>query len=87
MGLFNWLFGSVSHQSNSTVNPANGMPMLDGGVDVLGNPFGTDKCSGAGLGADCGWNAFDTCAPAFDSGSSFDHGSHFDYGTGSTSWE
>lgn len=36
----------VEHES-VTVNPANGMPMIDGsggsgGVDVLGNPYGGD---------------------------------------------
>ena len=87
MGLFNWLFGSASHESDFTVNPANGMPMLDGGVDVLGNPFGTDSCSSSGFGVDCGGHAFDTCAPTFDTSSCFDHGSHFDYGTHSTPWE
>ncbi|WP_277981880.1 hypothetical protein [Sphingomonas phyllosphaerae] len=35
---------SLSAPSEPAINPANGLPMTGGigGVDVLGNPFGTD---------------------------------------------
>jgi hypothetical protein len=57
MGLFDWFSDSTSsigetsltlHEStfadDFAVNPANGLPMLDGigSVDVEGNPFGCD---------------------------------------------
>ncbi|MBE0471145.1 MAG: hypothetical protein IBX55_16745 [Methyloprofundus sp.] len=49
MGLFNTLFGwfgtsSTDYSIESSVNPANGLPMMGGigGVDVEGNPYGTD---------------------------------------------
>lgn len=42
-------------QSQFVINPANGLPMIGelGGVDVVGNPYGTDSLSctpGAGSG-------------------------------------
>ncbi len=56
MSLFNWLsdvfgFGSSVGASTTSltndfcVNPANGLPMIDGmgSVDIQGNPFGTDS--------------------------------------------
>ncbi|GLP94706.1 hypothetical protein [Paraferrimonas sedimenticola] len=52
MGIFNWLsdvFGDSSSATSSVddnaINPANGLPMVDGtgGVDVEGNPYGTDS--------------------------------------------
>lgn len=56
MGLFSWLGGLFDDSSVSggtvtnietteqVVNPANGLPMIGGmgGVDVEGNPYGTD---------------------------------------------
>lgn len=44
-----------------TINPANGLPMIDGagGIDIEGNPFGTDLShdySGS-LETDCGWSS------------------------------
>lgn len=52
MSIFSWftdMFSTVSESSSVTdgdfsVNPANGLPMIGGigGVDVEGNPFGTD---------------------------------------------
>lgn len=49
------------------VNPANGLPMMDGCIDVMGNPFGTDMLSdswssGYGLGD------FGSGFPCFDFG-------------------
>lgn len=34
---------SDSHSSMHTVNPANGLPMMDDSIDVMGNPYGTDN--------------------------------------------
>lgn len=36
--------GAMDSSDDFAVNPANGLPMIDGtcGVDVEGNPFGTD---------------------------------------------
>lgn len=63
MGLFSWLGGlfdegsvgggSVSEPvtDENVVNPANGLPMIGGmgGVDVEGNPYGTDFTSNDSL--------------------------------------
>lgn len=40
---FQNLFG-ISHSESPTINPATGLPMLDGigGIDTAGNPFGVD---------------------------------------------
>ena len=34
----------INEVNGSTINPANGLPMVggEGGVDIEGNPFGTD---------------------------------------------
>jgi hypothetical protein len=52
MSIFNWFTDMLSTGSDSpfiadddfSVNPANGLPMIggSGGVDIEGNPFGTD---------------------------------------------
>lgn len=58
MGLFNWLSGLLQHDTTEdesmatsvtdpqicSVNPATGLPMIDGmgSVDVAGNPYGAD---------------------------------------------
>ena len=67
--------------TNSPINPATGLPMIDdsiGGVDVAGNPFGTD------------WNMHDS----FDHHSMFDDhcssfsSSTFDWGSSfGSSWD
>ncbi|PAX06380.1 hypothetical protein [Sphingomonas lenta] len=48
--------GSVDVDPSPGVNPATGLPMMDGAVDVAGNPFGTsrqrhDDPYGAGTGS------------------------------------
>ncbi|HEX8555523.1 MAG TPA: hypothetical protein VF695_12510 [Sphingomonas sp.] len=53
------LFSRLTPSSGPEVNPATGLPMLDGGVDVQGSPYGTDAHrhddpSGAGTGAGAG---------------------------------
>ena len=86
MGLFGWLgsvFGDPSYSCGTTINPASGLPMLDGscGVDVAGNPYGTDN----GSTTDSGISTIDT-GSSLDSGigstfgdsfSSFDSSSSF----------
>ena len=53
MGLWNWLTGLFDHgggmadassSHHSDINPATGLPMVGGigGVDVAGNPIGTN---------------------------------------------
>lgn len=51
MTIWNWLFGSDAMPgtdqaagSSFDINPATGLPMLDGcgGVDIGGSPFGID---------------------------------------------
>ena len=62
--------------SSPSINPATGLPMIDGcgSVDVGGNPFGTDLFSDLSSGPDIG--SFDWGS---DSGSSFDSfGSNWD---------
>lgn len=36
------LYASRSHDAGPSVNPATGLPMLGGSVDIGGNPYGTD---------------------------------------------
>ena len=37
-------YATTSHQDDFAINPANGLPMIGGvtGLDIEGNPFGTD---------------------------------------------
>lgn len=50
MNVLNWLndflIGAYVRISDA-INPANGLPMIggEGGVDVAGNPYGTDRSS------------------------------------------
>jgi hypothetical protein len=71
MKSFNWLFDPFD--SGSTFNPVSGLPMLgDSGLDIAGNPFGTD---------------FFTHADPFGSSSMFDStGSSFE-SFGSHPWD
>lgn len=38
-------FADTTISDHMQVNPANGLPMIDGCIDVMGNPFGTDMLS------------------------------------------
>lgn len=49
------------------VNPANGLPMMDGGIDVMGNPFGTDLLSDS-WSFDCGLGGCGSSFSDFDFG-------------------
>ena len=81
----------VDHES-TMVNPANGMPMIDGsggigGIDVLGNPYGVDLHSHHEVDHstmfshdDCS-PVVDNFEPAFDSCSMFDSAPMFDNGS------
>ena len=52
MGLFTWFSSIFNTESVNwsapaqndppSINPANGMPMANESIDVMGNPFGTD---------------------------------------------
>ena len=69
MSLFGWLgsiFDDPSNSCGTTINPASGLPMVDGtcGVDVAGNFYGTDNNS----------STHDTDSSSWDSSSSFDSG-------------
>lgn len=64
---FKGLFGpDFGHTLESRINPANGLPMIDGlEIDIAGNLFGTDSGSsdfgmpsGSGFGI-CGGLSFD----------------------------
>ena len=86
MSLFGWLgsiFDDPSNSCGTTINPASGLPMVDGscGVDVAGNPYGTDNSSSAhdmdsspwdsGCSIDSGTSIGSDPFSSFDSGSSF----------------
>jgi hypothetical protein len=73
--------GIGSDDDGCTVNPATGLPMIDGcaSVDVAGNPFGTDLNDWSGSsGLDDSWSSTDDW-----SSSSTDDWS----GGGFSSWE
>lgn len=55
----------ISGGQHMQFNPANGLPMLDGCIDVMGNPMGMDILS------DC-WSDFSSDSLGFDT--SFDFG-------------
>ena len=77
--------GLFDTPSSPGINPATGLPMIDagGGVDVGGNPFGTDLFSDASSRLDLG--SFDWSS---DSGSSFDSFDSFDsFGSFGSSWD
>ena len=89
MSLFGWLgsiFDDPSGSCGTTINPASGLPMVDGtcGVDVAGNFYGTDNNS----------STHDSGSSSWDSGSSFDSGtsigsdpfSSFDSGSSFNDW-
>ena len=88
MSIFDWLFDSTESLCNArfhSVNPANGLPMLDDTIDVAGNPFGTDlhdpwqHDDAIGTHDDSAWSA--------DSGCSMDAGYSADYGCSSSLWD
>lgn len=81
---------NFSEHESSAINPATGMPMIDGsggisGFDVAGNLWGHSDMS-----SDDGWcSSVDHSAASFDSSSmfdsaSFDSGSMFDCSSPST---
>lgn len=76
MGFWSNLFGwesSSTDDSSCGVNPATGLPMIDGcgSFDVGGSPYGTDLhddwTSGSGIGMDSAWDA---TSPTWDTFSS-----------------
>lgn len=97
MNILRWLLGiydsdsesysSDSHWTNTTddtqINPATGLPMI-GGVDVAGNPFGTDlsdyHTSSSGFNDD--WSSSTTSSFDDDWSSSSTSGFDDDWGSG-----
>lgn len=72
MSVFGWfgsLFGDSDSSCNTVINPASGLPMIDGygGVDVAGNVYGTDSNNSS---HDTGGASWDS-GPGFESGTSF----------------
>lgn len=103
MGIFSWFFSSqntgfdTSH-AGIDINPANGLPMVDGSnsVDIMGNPYGTDFTSQNGFSSHCGsGSGFDSStyhsgfgSDGFSSGggSSFGGGFSGGFGGGMNDW-
>lgn len=60
---------------DNAINPANGLPMVGGtgGIDVEGNPYGTDFSHDDTFGAGSSFDdSFSSMDDSFSSGSSFD---------------
>lgn len=53
------------HDTAPSFNPANGLPMLDGCIDVIGNPSGMDLLSESGL-SGCALDDFGSSFSDFD---------------------
>lgn len=53
------------HDTAPCFNPANGLPMLDGCIDVMGNPSGMDLLSESEL-SDCALDDFGSSFSGFD---------------------
>lgn len=51
--------GGIAEVGHKQVNPANGLPMLDGCIDVLGNPMGMDMLSDSLSGFGCSFTDVD----------------------------
>lgn len=61
------------HRLGPVVNPASGLPMWDGmGVDVAGNPYGTDLSEHVCSGFDAVGSGFDVMEATSHFGSGFD---------------
>lgn len=59
-----------------TINPATGLPMIDGmgGVDIAGNPYGVDNNNHDTFGSSFNIGSNDSFGSSFDSSSSFGGG-------------
>ena len=79
MSFFGWLFDSDESSFNEplhSVNPANGLPMLNDTVDVAGNPFGTDYTTSiADTSSSCDSGSMFDGSSSWDSGPTFDSSS------------
>lgn len=77
MSFWNFLFGGTDSQSTNTINPANGLPMVnDTFIDVAGNTYGTDSSDWGGSSSGSDWNA-SSSSDSWSSSSSFDSSSSF----------
>ena len=87
MGIFSRLgslFGDSSDTCSMTINPATGLPMLDGcNVDIAGNPFGVDL---HGTTHDSG-STLDSGISTIDTGSIIDTGISGGFDDGCSSFE
>ena len=60
MSIWNWLFGDTTDamalpaMDSPSLNPATGLPMMGGGLDVGGNPYGMDLHSSDTVWTSCG---------------------------------
>jgi|APLak6261664640_1056046.scaffolds.fasta_scaffold04063_2 hypothetical protein len=77
MNLFKSIFNAIF--SGPDINPANGLPMIDGShIDVAGNPYGSDLSHDtSSYNHDWGSSSHDwgSSSSSFDSSSSFGGGS------------
>jgi hypothetical protein len=85
-----WLFGNdATGPAHTVVNPATALPMIDdeiGGIDVAGNPFGTDLHSHDAFETHASFDAFGHDAIDLHSNDFFNASSPFDsFGHDSTS--
>lgn len=68
-----------------TINPATGLPMVNGmsGVDIAGNPYGVDNTHhdsfGSNFDSGSSFGSNDAFGSSFDGGSSFGGGSGSDW--------
>lgn len=81
MGIFNFLFNLSTDENlieeTNQINPASGLPMVSpgtGGVDVEGNPYGTDSSSTNDICTSDDFNSIDTTSCFDNSFDSFDSG-------------
>ena len=92
MSLWTFLFSTNDNSSvdfsnttsSTTINPASGLPMIDGigSIDVAGNAFGTDSSShfssaGSDMHLGCSFDSFSSSISNCDIGSSIDSGHTF----------
>lgn len=93
MGFWDFILGR--NNDPTTINPANGLPMIDrmGSLDVAGNVFGTNASSTSShsdLSSSISNDSIFDSSSSWDSNSSFDTSSSFDSGSSfdsSSSWD
>ncbi len=77
MSIWNFLFGGTDSQPTSTINPANGLPMVnDTFIDVAGNTYGTESSCWGDSFSGSDWSD-SSSSDSWSSSSSFDCSSSF----------